>query len=109
MRSSMSRCKLRFFFDGGWYLIFLSQDVHSWGLVSFPGLRTFILFTNFLRYANVLLAVLNGRKRARRLVALTHHSLSLHFAEHIPSRFSSTTLQEALMGDPIMRSSQVSV
>lgn len=60
-------------------------------------------------YANVLLAVLNGRKRARRLVALTHHSLSLHFAEHIPSRFSSATLQEALMGDTIMRSSQVSV
>ncbi|EDR11054.1 uncharacterized protein LACBIDRAFT_315353 [Laccaria bicolor S238N-H82] len=60
-------------------------------------------------YANVLLAVLNGRKRARRLVALTHHSLSLHFAEHIPSRFSSATLQEALMSDTIMRSSQVSV
>ncbi|KIK02649.1 hypothetical protein K443DRAFT_677383 [Laccaria amethystina LaAM-08-1] len=60
-------------------------------------------------YANVLLAVLNGRKRARRLVAPTHHSLSLHFADQFPSRFSSATLQEALMGDPITRSSQASV
>lgn len=48
-------------------------------------------------YSNVLLSVLNGRKRARRQLAETSHNFSLHFTDQsLPAPRSSSSYQEGI-------------